>query len=158
MEKKSFAVIGMGQFGLALATTLADANYDVLAIDNDEEKIHEIAEKVVYAVRADVREPNILQSLGVQNVDVAVISVSENMEASISAAMQAVELGVPFVIAKATGAFHGRILTKLGVDKVIYPEYSMGIRVAKELINAGSAELFSAAFEAGEEKQAADEK
>lgn len=157
MQRKSFAVIGMGQFGSALAVTLADANYDVLAIDNDEEKIHEIAEKVVYAIRADVREPKMLQSLGVQNVDVAVIAVSENMEASISAAMQAKELGVPFVIAKATSEFHGRILSKLGVDKVIYPEHSMGIRVAKELINAGSADLFSAAFEAGE-KQADDAK
>lgn len=136
MEKKSFAVIGMGQFGTALATTLADADFDVLAIDNDEEKIREIAEKVVYAVRADVREPGVLQSLGVQNVDVAVVAVSENMEASISAAMQAKDLGVSRVIAKATNEFHGHILSKIGVDEVIYPEHSMGIRVAKGLIDS----------------------
>lgn len=135
MQKKSFAVIGLGQFGNALACTLADADYDVLAIDNDEEKIHEIAEKVVYAVRADVREPGILKTLGVQNVDVAVISVSENLEASITAAMQAKDLGVPCVIAKAINEFHGHILDKLGVDEVIYPERFMGIRVAKNLID-----------------------
>lgn len=133
MKKQSFAVIGLGQFGRALAVTLAEADCDVLAIDDDEEKIREIAHKVVYAVRADVREPKILHSLGVQNVDVAIIAVAENMEASISAAMQAKDLEVPYVIAKAAGEFHGRILEKLGVDEIIYPERSMGITVAKEL-------------------------
>ena len=84
-------MIGLGQFGKTLAETLAEANCDVLAVDFKEENIQEIEEKVTYAVRADVREPGILKSLGVQNVDVAVIAVSENMEASITATMQAKE-------------------------------------------------------------------
>ena len=117
MRDKSFAVIGLGQFGKTLAETLAEANCDVLAVDFKEENIQEIEEKVTYAVRADVREPGILKSLGVQNVDVAVIAVSENMEASITATMQAKELGVPFVMAKAISGLHGRILRKIGADR-----------------------------------------
>ena len=142
MKQKSYAVIGLGQFGLTLALTLAEANCDVLVIDDTEENIQDIAEKVTYAVKADVREPDTLKSLGVQNVDVVIVAVAENMEASITATMQAKELGVPFVMAKAMNSLHGRILSKLGADRVIYPEQSMGIRVAKNLLSSGFVDLF----------------
>ncbi|MED9965267.1 MAG: TrkA family potassium uptake protein [Blautia sp.] len=142
MKQKSYAVIGLGQFGMTLALTLAEANCDVLVIDDTEENIQDIAEKVTYAVKADVREPDTLKSLGVQNVDVVVVAVAENMEASITATMQAKELGVPFVMAKAMNSLHGRILSKLGADRVIYPEQSMGIRVAKNLLSSGFVDLF----------------
>ena len=122
MKNKSYAVIGLGQFGMTVALTLAEANCDVLAIDDKDDNVQDIAEKVSYAVKADVRDPGILESLGVQNVDVAVIAVAENMEASITATMQVKELGVPFVMAKAMNSLHGRILEKIGADKVIYPE------------------------------------
>ena len=88
MKNKSYAVIGLGQFGMTVALTLAEANCDVLAIDDKDDNVQDIAEKVSYAVKADVRDPGILESLGVQNVDVAVIAVAENMEASITATMQ----------------------------------------------------------------------
>lgn len=142
MKEKSYAVIGLGQFGMTLALTLAKANCDVLAIDDQDENIQDIADKVTYAVRADVREPGVLSALGVQNVDVAVIAVAENMEASITATMQAKELGVPFVMAKAMNSLHGRILSKIGADKVIYPEQSMGMRVARNLLSSGFVDLF----------------
>lgn len=147
MKDKSFAVIGLGQFGMTLATTLAESDNDVLVIDDKEENIQEIAEKVTYAVRADVREPGILESLGVQNVDVAIIAVAENMEASITATMQAKELGVPYVIAKAMNGLHGRILSKIGADEVIYPEQSMGLRVAKNLMSGGFLDIFELSSE-----------
>ena len=142
MKEKSYAVIGLGQFGMSVAETLAESDCDVLAIDAREENIQEIADKVTYAVRADVREPEVLRALGVQNVDVAVIAVAENMEASIIAAMQVKELGVPFVMAKAMNALHGRILEKIGADKVIYPEQSMGVRVARNLLSSGFLDTF----------------
>lgn len=137
MKNKSFAVIGLGQFGMTLAVTLAESDCDVLAIDDKEENIEEISEKVTYAVKADVREPGILKALGVQNVDVAIIAVAENLEASISATMQAKDLGVPFVVAKSMNSLHGRILDKIGADKIIYPEQSMGLRVARNLMSGG---------------------
>ena len=120
----------------------AEANCDVLAIDDKDDNVQDIAEKVSYAVKADVRDPGILESLGVQNVDVAVIAVAENMEASITATMQVKELGVPFVMAKAMNSLHGRILEKIGADKVIYPEHSMGIRVARNLLSSGFVDMF----------------
>lgn len=142
MKEKSYAVIGLGQFGMSVAETLAESDCDVLAIDAKEENIQDIADKVTYAIRADVREPEVLKTLGVQNVDVAVIAVAENMEASIMATMQAKELGVPFVLAKAMNALHGKILEKIGADKVIYPEQSMGLRVARNLMSGGFLDVF----------------
>ena len=142
MKNKSYAVIGLGQFGMTVALTLAEANCDVLAIDDKDDNVQDIAEKVSYAVKADVRDPGILESLGVQNVDVAVIAVAENMEASITATMQVKELGVPFVMAKAMNSLHGRILEKIGADKVIYPEHSMGVRVARNLLSSGFIDMF----------------
>ena len=147
MKDKSYAVIGLGQFGMTLATTLAESDNDVLVIDDKEENIQEIAEKVTYAVRADVREPGILKTLGVQNVDVAVIAVAENIEASITATMQVKELGVPYVMAKAMNGLHGRILSKIGADEVIYPEQSMGLRVAKNLMSGGFLDIFELSSE-----------
>ena len=126
MKNKSYAVIGLGQFGMTVALTLAEANCDVLAIDDKDDNVQDIAEKVSYAVKADVRDPGILESLGVQNVDVAVIAVAENMEASITATMQVKELGVPFVMAKAMNSL----------------EHSMGIRVARNLLSSGFVDMF----------------
>ena len=147
MKEKSYAVIGLGQFGMSVAETLAESDCDVLAIDAREENIQEVADKVTYAVRADVREPEVLRTLGVQNVDVAVIAVAENMEASIMATMQAKELGVPYVLAKAMNALHGKILEKIGADRVIYPEQSMGLRVARNLMSGGFLDVFELSTE-----------
>ena len=147
MKNKSFAVIGLGQFGMTLAVTLAESDCDVLAIDDKEENIEEISEKVTYAVKADVREPGILKALGVQNVDVAIIAVAENLEASISATMRAKDLGVPFVVAKSMNSLHGRILDKIGADKIIYPEQSMGLRVARNLMSGGYLDVFELSAE-----------
>lgn len=147
MKNKSFAVIGLGQFGMTLAVTLAESDCDVLAIDDKEENIEEISEKVTYAVKADVREPGILKALGVQNVDVAIIAVAENLEASISATMQAKDLGVPLVVAKSMNSLHGRILDKIGADKIIYPEQAMGLRVARNLLSGGYLDVFELSAE-----------
>lgn len=147
MKNKSFAVIGLGQFGMTLAVTLAESDCDVLAIDDKEENIEEISEKVTYAVKADVREPGILKALGVQNVDVAIIAVAENLEASISATMQAKDLGVTFVVAKSMNSLHGRILDKIGADKIIYPEQAMGLRVARNLLSGGYLDVFELSAE-----------
>ena len=147
MSGKSIAVIGLGQFGMTLAKELANADYDVLAIDDKDENIQKIADTVTYAVRADVREPGILKSLGVQNVDVAIIAVAENMEASITATMQVKDLGVPLVLAKAMNSLHGRILEKIGAVQGIYPERSMGIRVARNFTASGFEDVFELSTE-----------
>lgn len=135
MKNKSFAVIGLGQFGMTLAVTLAESDCDVLAIDDKEENIEEISEKVTYAVKADVREPGILKALGVQNVDVAIIAVAENLEGQYFRNHAGQRSGSAFVVAKSMNSLHGRILDKIGADKIIYPEQSMGLRVARNLMS-----------------------
>lgn len=141
-DNKTYAVIGLGRFGMAAAETLADADCDLMVIDSSEEKIQAIERRVTYAIHADVRENGILKKLGIQNCDVVIISVSKDLEASIIATMQTKDLGVPEVIVKAANPLHGRIVSKMGADKVIYPEKAMGIRVARNLQTTGFVDYF----------------
>lgn len=141
-KAKSYAVIGLGRFGYSLAETLAKANNDVLVVDDNEDTIQEIQELVTYAVKADVTEPGVMETLGIRNVDVAVIAISENMEASITATILAKDAGVPLVMAKALNKLHGRILERVGADRVVYPEHSTGVRVAKNLMSGGFLDFF----------------
>lgn len=133
MEKKQFVVIGMGRFGYSVATSLASLGEDVLAVDTDEDRIAEIAPYVTHAVQADSTDEKALQALGIQNFDVAVVSIGTNLQASIMVTMLCKELGVKFVIAKAHSDLHAKVLYKTGADKVIFPERDMGFRVAHNL-------------------------
>lgn len=140
--RKSFAVIGLGKFGLGIARTLADAHQDVMAVDISEERIKEIADDVTYALQADVTENGILESMGLSNMDVVIVSIADNMEASILSTIFAKDAGVPHVVVKAMNEIHGNILTRVGADEVVYPEHSMGVRVAKNLLSGGFSDLF----------------
>ncbi len=130
---KSFAVIGCGRFGSAVAKTLYSLGNEVLAIDVNEEVIKEISDEVTHGVQADVMDEMVLKDLGLRNFDVAVISIGSDIEASIMATLVAKELGIKKVIAKAQSELHGKVLYKIGADKVIFPERDMGMRVAHNL-------------------------
>ncbi|NOZ25117.1 MAG: TrkA family potassium uptake protein [Nitrospirae bacterium] len=132
--KKQFAVIGLGRFGSAVALTLAENNCDVIVIDRNENKIKTIADHVTLAVQMDAIDETALKEAGVQNVDVAVVSIGENVEASILAVMILKEMGIKEIIAKAVNDLHGRVLANLGVDRVVHPERDMAQRVARSLI------------------------
>lgn len=146
--KRQFAIFGLGKFGSSIAITLANAGYDVIAVDNNEERVSEVADIVTYALQADVMEPEVLMSLGISNIDAAVVAISENMEASIMATILAKEAGAPYVLSKASTEMHSVILKKVGADEVIFPEKSMGTRIAKKLISGNFLDLFelSASF------------
>lgn len=131
---KQFAVLGLGSFGWSVALTLEKMGAEVLVIDQSFEKIQEISEQVSYALRADVSEPEALKMLGGRNLDVAVVAVSENFEASIMATMLCKEMGIPMVLAKAKDKLQGTILKKVGADSVVYPEVEMGSRIAMNLV------------------------
>ena len=90
---KQYAVIGLGKFGFAVATTLAQAGKEVLAVDKDPELVQEIADLVTYAARADITDSRVFASLGISNMDVVIVGISENMESSILATLQAKEAG-----------------------------------------------------------------
>lgn len=138
---KQFAVIGMGRFGTSLATTLYEMGHDVLIIDKDEEKIEDIIDKVTYGVQADATDDKALKDAGLKNVDVAIISIASNLQASIMATLNAKELGIKHVYAKAQNEQHHKVLSKIGADKVFSPERDMGVRVARSLASDNIFEL-----------------
>ncbi len=132
--KKQCAVIGLGRFGSAVALTLAEGNFDILAIDRDEAKVKAVADSVTLAVQIDATDEKALREAGVQNMDVAVVSIGENIEASILVVMLLKELGIKEIIAKAVNDLHGKVLSHIGVTRVVYPERDMAQRVAHSLI------------------------
>ncbi|MFZ5641765.1 MAG: potassium channel family protein [Bacillota bacterium] len=132
--KKQFAIIGLGRFGTSVARTLALMGYEVLAIDTDEEKIEELVETVTHAVQADAMDEDALKALGIRNFDVVIVSIGHDIQASILVTVILKELGVKYVVAKARNDLHGLVLTKIGADKVVYPERDMGMRVAHSLV------------------------
>jgi trk system potassium uptake protein TrkA len=134
MTRQSFAVIGLGRFGSAMARTLVEMGQDVVGIDANEGNVQGMSETLQNVIRLDATDERALRAAGIQDVDVAVISIGENIEASLLVVMLVKELGVPRIIAKAVTALHGRILEKLGVERVIFPEREMGIRIAHSLV------------------------
>lgn len=134
MAKRSFAVIGLGRFGSAMATTLAGLGHDVVGIDGDEDKVRALADVVSLAIEVDATDEKALRAAGIQDVDVAVVSIGENLESSLLVVTLLRELGIKHIVAKAVTALHGRILEKLGVTRVVFPEREMAVRIAHSLV------------------------
>jgi trk system potassium uptake protein TrkA len=132
---KQFAVIGMGRFGTSVATTLHEMGNDVLVIDMNEERIEDIIDKVTYGVQADATDEKAMKDVGLRNVDVVVIAIASNIQASILATLNAKELGVKHVYAKAKNEQHRKVLYKIGADRVFSPEKEMGRKVAQILVS-----------------------
>lgn len=135
MKKKSYAVLGLGKFGTSMAMELAKAGAEVLAVDSNEENVHNIAEAVTCAVQVDVCDTEAMNSLGLSNMDGVVVAITGSMDASIMATILAKEANVPFVMAKAKDEIHKRILEKVGADRVIIPEKESGVRMAYSMLS-----------------------
>jgi trk system potassium uptake protein TrkA len=133
--KRQFAVIGLGRFGYSVAETLVKKGCEVLAIDRDETKIQAISDFATFAVQCDATDERALKAVSTQNVDVAVVSIGENIEASILIVQTLKEMGIKSIIAKAVTHTHGKILTNLGVNEVIYPERDAAVRLAHRLVS-----------------------
>lgn len=131
---KQFIVLGLGRFGSAVATTLVELGHEVLGVDNDEERVNALKDKITQVVQANITEERVLKELGVKNFDAAIVSIATDIEASILVTMMLKEMGLKYIIAKAQSALHGKVLEKIGVDKVVFPERDMGIRIARSLI------------------------
>ncbi|BBH21634.1 potassium transporter Trk [Paenibacillus baekrokdamisoli] len=135
MKSNQFVVIGLGRFGSSLARELIQLGYEVLGVDKDEESVQEMSQVLTHAVIADATDEEVLRSLGVRNFDCGVIAIGDDIQASILTTILLKDLGVKQVVAKAMTELHGRVLEKIGVDRVIYPERDMGIRVAHQLVS-----------------------
>ena len=134
MKRQQFAVIGLGRFGSAMATTLAHLGQDVIGVDGEPERVRALADAVTQTIELDATDERALKAAGIQNVDVAVVSIGENIESSLLVVMLLKELGIKTIVAKAVTALHGRILQKLGVSRVVFPEREMATRMAHSLV------------------------
>jgi trk system potassium uptake protein len=134
VKRKQFGVIGLGRFGSAIAITLTELGHDVIGVDGDEARVQQLADIITHSLQIDATDEKALRAAGIQDVDVAVVSIGENIESSLLVVMQLRELGIQTVVAKAVTPLHGRILEKLGVSRVIFPEREMAIRIAHSLV------------------------
>lgn len=132
-----------------MAATLAENGHDVLAIDRDPEKVQAISGDVTHAVEVDATDEEALKTLGVRNFDVAVVSIGDNVSANILCTLILKELNLPYVIVKAPDKLHGKVLSKVGADRIVYPERDMGVRIAQNLISSNVLDYIEFAPEYG---------
>lgn len=134
MPRRQIGVIGLGNFGAAVARTLARRGTQVICVDRDMEKVQAIKDEVTHAVQAEATDEQALRAIGMTEVDTVVISLGQDLGTSLLTAMIIQELGVGHIVAKAVNPLHARLLSKLGVQRVVFPEQDMGRRVAELLL------------------------
>lgn len=139
---QSAAVLGLGQFGISLALEFMEQNVHVLAADINPSTVERIASKVTYAVTADLTNTEAINDLGLGNMDIVIICMSQNIEATIMCIVMAKEAGVPEVIAKAASKRTVDIYKKVGADMVVQPEAEHGRVTARKLMAANFIEFF----------------
>ena len=143
--KKTYAVFGLGRYGIAVAKELVDNGMEVIAVDSDERIVNAAADVLPICKCADITDPDVIQQLAINNVDVVIIAMANNLEASVMAVTLCKEVGVETVIAKCANAMHQKILYRVGADKVVFPENESGIRLAKNLLSSGFVDMVSLA-------------
>ncbi|GAB6137458.1 potassium channel family protein [Halanaerobaculum tunisiense] len=133
---KQYLVIGLGHFGTSIVKSLMQENYEVVAIDKEEEKVKKFKDKITHVVQADASDRNVLESLGVSNFDVGIITMRDDLLSSILSTLLLKELGVSEVVARAGTDMHAKVLKGSGADKVVFPEREMGEKITQHLISA----------------------
>ncbi|MGA7953109.1 MAG: TrkA family potassium uptake protein [Gloeobacterales cyanobacterium] len=138
-QRHQFVVIGLGRFGTAVARTLHQLGYEVLALDNDPERVRQAAgeDLATQVLQADATDPEALRQVGIREFGVVVVAIGSALEQSILATLNAKSLGVAHVVAKAISPIQGTVLQKVGADRVVYPESDMGRNVALSLTSDG---------------------
>lgn len=138
---QSYAVFGLGRYGRAVAKELVDNGAEVLAVDVNEELVNGAIADIPYCKCADITEPEVIKQLGIANIDVVIIAMASSLEASVMATMLCKEIGVKIVIAKCATDMDCKILSKVGADRVVFPESESGIRLAKNLLSSGFVDI-----------------
>ena len=141
--KKTYAVFGLGRYGIAVARELVSNGVEVIAVDSDERIVNAAADELPICKCADVTDPEAIRQLGISNVDVVIIAMANNLEASVMAVTLCKEIGVKSVIAKSANEMHQKILIRVGADTVVFPENESGIRLAKNLLSSGFVDMVS---------------
>ncbi len=132
---KQFAVIGLGNFGHYLARALCAKGHEVMAIDRDPQKVQAIKDLITQAVVADATDREVLETLGLRNMDTAVVAIGTDINNSVLATLHLRDVGVQHIVAMAISEPHGRILEKIGASEVVFPERDLATSLAEKLHN-----------------------
>ena len=141
MNKKTYAVFGLGRYGKAVAKELVEGGAEVIAIDRDINTVNAFASEIPVCKCANATDPDVIRELDIGSVDVVIIAMAESFEASVMATMLCKEAGVGTVIVKCGDEMRSKILERVGADKVIFPEKESGIRLAKNLLTSGFVDM-----------------
>ena len=143
--KKTYAVFGLGRYGIAVARELVRNGMEVIAVDAEERIVNAAADELPICKCADITDPEVIRQLGIANVDVVIIAMANNLEASVLSVTLCKEIGVKTVIAKSANEMHQKILVRVGADQVVFPENESGTRLAKNLLSSGFVDMVSLA-------------
>lgn len=138
---KTYAVFGLGRFGYAVAKELTASGAEVLAVDSDEAAVNAVKGEIPLCKCADVTDPEVLDRLGIANIDVVIVAMANSFESAVLATTLCKEIGVKTVIVKCANETHKKILTRVGADRVVFPESESGVRMAKNLVSSGFVDL-----------------
>ena len=141
--KKSYAVFGLGRYGIAVARELVENGMEVIAVDSEQRIVNDAAAYLPVCKCADVTDAEVISRLGIGNIDTVIVCMAGNLEASVMAVTLCKEAGVETVIAKCANEMHRKILLRIGADQVVFPESESGIRLAKNLLSSGFIDMLS---------------
>jgi trk system potassium uptake protein len=132
-RRGDFLVVGLGRFGGALAEDLVKHEFEVLGVDVDGKLVQSFATRLTHVVEADSTDVEAMRQLGAGDFQTAVVAIGTDLEASILTTSVLVDLGARHIVGKAISQPHGRILSRIGAHRVVFPEHDMGVRVARSL-------------------------
>ena len=147
--KRTYVVIGLGRFGMAIASRLFALGNEVLAMDTDAGKVQRAEPCVTCAVVGDARDEEVLKSLGVNNYDGAVVAIGKDLATSVIVTLNLKELGIQKVICKATDEIQKKALEKVGADRVVVPEREMGFKLAQALTSSSVLDFIELSLDYG---------
>ena len=143
MQKKTYAVLGLGRYGTAVAKELVKNGADVIAVDKNEQIVQDSSVYLPICKCADITDPEVISELGISNADVVIVAMASSLEGSILAITLCKEAGVITVIAKCANETHRKILKRVGADTVVFPEHESGTRLAKNLLTSGFTDILT---------------
>ncbi len=142
-KKKTYAVFGLGRYGVAVAKELVDSGIEVIAVDKNQNIVNDASAFLPVCKCADVTDPEVIERLGIADIDTVIVCMANSLESSVLAVTLCKEAGVKNVIAKCGNEMHQKILLRVGADDVVFPENESGIRLAKNLISSGFIDMIS---------------
>jgi trk system potassium uptake protein TrkA len=142
-KKKTYAIFGLGRYGTAVARELVNNGMEVIAIDRRQNIVNDAAAFLPVCKCADVTDPEVIERLGIAEIDTVIICMATNLESSVMAITLCKEAGVKTVIAKCASEMHRKIFLRVGADEVVFPENESGIRLAKNMVSSGFMDMLS---------------